>query len=311
MQTIRRIRHAAVMTVWRVVDAVNDKVAVKASLPQGIREIKDSPYTSGNNADQVLDVYTPAEGGPYPVIVYIHGGGFVAGDKHHFRQYGMTLAQEGYAVFNLNYRLAPQHKNPAQIADVMAAVNWVHEHAAAYGGDSGKMVLAGDSAGAYLAAMAANLCTNEPLADRLGLTTEVSGEAINGIILFCGLFDIQTAARRKFPGIKSNIEMALGTGDTENYPDIRAYSIPENVTENYPPVFIASGEVDGLHPESVAMVDALMEKGLACEALLFGKDEKKAFHAFQARLELPTAKTCFQKVIAFLETVTNDGVKNR
>jgi acetyl esterase/lipase len=288
-----------------VIDAINNMVARKARLPEGVREEIDIAYADEGNDRQRLDVYYPENmTGPFPIIIYIHGGGCVAGDKLHYRQYGMTLAKEGYAVFNINYRLAPKHKNPSQVTDALAAVRWVRENGDQFYGNKEMIVLAGDSAGAYLAAFAACICTNNALAKQLNLVPPAIKNELKGVILFCGLFDLKTAATRKFPAIKSNIEMLLDIDDVNGYKDIDQFSTPKNITEDYPSVFISSGEIDGLHPESMALISQLNKKNIYNKALLFDKSEKMAHHAFHFRLNLPTAKQCLEQVVDFMTTVT-------
>ena len=105
---------------------------------------------------QKLDLYLPAPGEPpYPVLIAIHGGGFIGGDKEDGQivpvLQGLT---RGYAVVGLDYRLSPEAHFPAAISDVKAAVRWVRAHAGEYGLDGSRIALWGDSAGGNLAALA-------------------------------------------------------------------------------------------------------------------------------------------------------------
>jgi acetyl esterase len=97
-------------------------------------------------------VYTPKEGGPWPVIVYFHGGGWVLGSKEAYD--GAPRALSGLVkavVVSVDYRLAPEHKFPAQHDDALAVYHWVAERAADLQGDPKRLALAGESAGANLA----------------------------------------------------------------------------------------------------------------------------------------------------------------
>jgi acetyl esterase/lipase len=105
---------------------------------------------------QKLDLHLPASGErPYPVLVGIHGGGFISGDKDDGQilpvLQGLT---RGYAVVGLDYRLSPEAHFPAAVSDVKAAVRWVRAHAGEYGLDGSRVALWGDSAGGNLAAIA-------------------------------------------------------------------------------------------------------------------------------------------------------------
>jgi len=138
---------------------------------------------------QSLDVHAPAGGMDHPILVFIHGGGMKGGDKAHP---GITVLKpdffiaRGYVFASINYRLAPAHKHPAQAEDTAAAIAWLHDHAAEFGGDPERLFLLGISAGAQLAAV---VSTNERFLakHRKGL------DVIQGaVILDIGSFDIPT-----------------------------------------------------------------------------------------------------------------------
>ncbi len=101
-------------------------------------------------------IYTPAGTGPRPTIVYFHGGGWVVGDLDLVDRPVRSIARRaGAVVVSVDYRLAPEHVYPAPFDDSYAATAWVADHAADLGGDPARLVVAGDSAGANLAAAVA------------------------------------------------------------------------------------------------------------------------------------------------------------
>jgi acetyl esterase/lipase len=104
---------------------------------------------------QTMDYYAPAGPGPHPAVVIVHGGGFTGGTSRNGSEAYCAdfLAPAGYAVFSVNYRLAPEFPLSAQIADVERGIRWVSEHAAKYDVDPRKIVLLGGSAGGYLSNM--------------------------------------------------------------------------------------------------------------------------------------------------------------
>ena len=107
--------------------------------------------------EQKLDIYLPAEGkGPWPVIIYVHGGGWNMGTKRIGVLGGLvgTLAK-GYAVISVDYRLAPETVFPEFLYDVKTAIRWARANAAEYGFDPARFALLGDSAGAQLCLTAA------------------------------------------------------------------------------------------------------------------------------------------------------------
>ena len=97
---------------------------------------------------------TPEGTGPFPVMVWIHGGGWVIGSADESIATARDLAAgAGCIVVSLDYRLAPEHKAPAAVDDCVAAVGWVLDHAAEIGGDPARVAVGGDSAGGNLAAL--------------------------------------------------------------------------------------------------------------------------------------------------------------
>jgi acetyl esterase/lipase len=127
-----------------------------------------------------LDIYAPAGRGPFPVLVFVHGGGFVLGDKGSAGNWananvGRMAARAGFVGVVINYRLAPECGWPAGSEDVAAAVHWLKANLASHGGDPAKIVLAGTSAGAV------------HLGGYLKLERR-EAEIVRGMILLSGLY---------------------------------------------------------------------------------------------------------------------------
>ncbi|MGB4661825.1 MAG: alpha/beta hydrolase, partial [Mobilitalea sp.] len=94
--------------------------------PEDIERVNNIQY-GPDSVWNVLDVYRPkAESGKLPVIVIVHGGGWVYGDKEVYQFYGMNLAQRGFAVVNFSYRLAPEAKYPAPLEDTNLVITWMY-----------------------------------------------------------------------------------------------------------------------------------------------------------------------------------------
>ncbi len=109
----------------------------------------------GRDARQTLDVYVPKVGaGPWPVIVFVHGGSWQSGSKNPYTFAGRALAAQGFVAMVMNYRLHPKHRYPAFVEDTALALKWANENAGQFGGDSAQLLVMGHSAGAYNVAMA-------------------------------------------------------------------------------------------------------------------------------------------------------------
>ena len=110
----------------------------------------------GGDPRQQLDLYAPSKpAGTLPVIVFFYGGSWNSGTRRGYAFVGRALAAQGFLVAVPDYRLLPAVRYPAFLEDCAAATRWVRANAGRYGGDGGRLVLAGHSAGAYNAAMLA------------------------------------------------------------------------------------------------------------------------------------------------------------
>jgi acetyl esterase len=145
-----------------MVEALESRQSIPG-LPNGVdtREVAISATLTGR-------LYTPpGAAAPLPVLVYLHGGGWVVGSVATHDPFCRLLSEAaGMIVVSVDYRLAPEHPYPAAVQDTLAAVRWAADHAARFGGDAGRLAVGGDSSGANLAAVAANrLCaiTETPL----------------------------------------------------------------------------------------------------------------------------------------------------
>ncbi|MBL8956069.1 MAG: alpha/beta hydrolase [Myxococcaceae bacterium] len=132
------------------------------TLAEGCHETRDLAYWEGDEFDDAkhrLDVYTPKGEGPHPVVVFVHGGGWVVGDRRqpgeNYVQLGRRLASQGILAMVISYRLAPWSQHPAQIRDTSRALAWALQHAPEHGGDPSAVYAMGHSAGAHLVALAA------------------------------------------------------------------------------------------------------------------------------------------------------------
>ena len=106
--------------------------------------------------------FRPAGAGPLPVVVYLHGGGWMMGTLDSYDALLRALANaSGAIVAGVDYRLAPEHRYPAALEDSLAAIRWLAEHAGELGGDGARLAVAGDSAGGNLAAVAARRLRDE------------------------------------------------------------------------------------------------------------------------------------------------------
>lgn len=147
------------------------------SLCQAQKLTADIPYVENGHERHVLDIYTPetTSDEPLPVMFWIHGGGWVVGDKRNVAHKPKVLTERGFVFVSTNYRLLPEVQMDVLIRDVAKALGWVHKHIKQYGGDPNRIFVGGHSAGAQLAAL---ICID----DRYLKEEGVSFDALQGCV---------------------------------------------------------------------------------------------------------------------------------
>src|SRR5256714_10968855 len=131
---------------------------------------RDIPYAGPAHERQVLDVYSPPNAKNLPVVFWIHGGGWQAGDKSSVQIKPKVFVQKGFVFVSTNYRLLPEVDMATIFRDIARSIRWVHEHIAEYGGDPRRLFIMGHSAGAQLAAL---VCIDERYLKAEGLSLAI------------------------------------------------------------------------------------------------------------------------------------------
>jgi acetyl esterase/lipase len=132
---------------------------------------RDIPYTDPAHELQVLDVYAPKDAKALPVVFWIHGGGWQAGDKAEVQLKPKVFVDKGFVFVSTNYRLLPAVDMATIVRDVAKSIHWVHDHIAEYGGDPNRLYIMGHSAGAQLAAL---ICIDERYLKAEGLSLAIT-----------------------------------------------------------------------------------------------------------------------------------------
>lgn len=153
------------------------------------RIVRDVEYARWGNISLQLDLYLPGTKGPHPLIVWIHGGAFLGGDKARIFWTPLPdLTQRGYAVASINYRLSSQAIFPALVQDAKAAIRWLRANAAKYEIKDDRIVVGGESAGGYLSAMLGTTGGIAALED-LTMGNPKESSRIQGVVDFFGPSD--------------------------------------------------------------------------------------------------------------------------
>lgn len=155
-------------------------------LSSDIKQQLNVRYADDDIPDHILDVYYRDDGSLKPVLIDVHGGGFISYHKEFDRVFANVMAQKGFVVFELEFRLAyPEYTVFDQISDIDKAARWVQENAHEYGGDAGRMYIAGHSSGCVLATSEALLSIDQEMLSAYGFAERTY--QYKGMFLDCGL----------------------------------------------------------------------------------------------------------------------------
>jgi acetyl esterase/lipase len=264
-------------------------------------ERKDDLSYGTHGKWNLLDVYTPKiVQDKLPVIVNIHGGGWVYGTKEVYQFYCMSLAQRGFAVVNFNYRLAPASKFPAPLEDLNQVMQWIFEHAAEHPFDLERIFFVGDSAGAHLAGLYTCLCTNPDYARMFTIQPPV-GFVPKAVALNCGIYDIHNLAKENAQGIGKLLQDFLGKKHTQA--DLDQINVCSFVTKDFPPTYLMTAENDFLKSQAPYMKAKLEEFQVKHNYKLYGEGNKDILHVFHCNVRLPEATLCNDEECSFFNSI--------
>ena len=235
--------------------------------PEPVSTVEDR-LIPGVAGKQPIRVYTPAGDGPFPLLVYFHGGGWVVGSLNTVDASCRALANlANCVVVSADYRLAPEDKFPAAVNDCYAATRWVAFNAAALNGDASRLAVGGESAGANLAA-AVTLKAQESGLPALGyqfLMYPVTAHAV----------DLPSHTENAEGYFLTTEMMAwfwnhyLASEADGHNPLASPLNASTDQCSSLPPAFIATAEYDPLRDEGAAYAAKLREAGVAVEYICF------------------------------------------
>lgn len=257
--------------------------------------------------DNMLDIISPKEIDIAPVIIWVHGGAFVAGDKSDITEYAVQIAAQGYHVVNINYALAPNAKYPTPLLQLADAYQFVIEHADTYGFDTKQIIFAGDSAGAQIVSQFANIQTNADYAQFLNIAQSVPSKTIKGVLLYCGPYDIQQLSTMSDNKLLAFLLNRVGWGYIGERKwqtsELAAQASPiDYATSNYPPTFITDGTVMTFDDHGKAFVHQLKTLGVDVTDKFFEGVELP--HEYQFMMDRPESIETLQATIGFLQNKT-------
>lgn len=210
------------------------------------------------------DIYVPEGAGPFPTLLYLHGGSWVLWSARHMRKLCMQIAARGFVVVNVEYGLAPEHPWPWAVEDTIYAARWVSKNVGQYRGRPEEVFIGGDSAGANLSASA--ICALKGLGETID-PGDLAGVPVSfaGALLLYGVFDFPLLFAEPGSNFASGIiettwNLAyLGPNFVRVHrePLVSPYYAPNLAA--FPPAYISCGDRDALLPQSLRFTGALVD----------------------------------------------------
>jgi pectinesterase len=255
------------ITVDKVLGGADGWNPTLPTLPPGVGATHyDLPYGEAEGEKLLLDVHVPAGDGKFPVVLIVHGGGWMNGDKEADIVPLFAPVATNFAWFSINYRLAPAHPWPACFEDVQTAIRWVKAHAAEYKGDPNRIALLGYSAGGHLVTLAG--------------THAAADTQVQAVAAMAPPTDLVSDNERR-GGLSISMCNLFGYANSNLTEEVRAvlkeHSPLTYVRSGLPPFLILQGSADKTVPiaQSQAFYEKLKAAGVSADLLVIPEGQHR------------------------------------
>ncbi|MDD3368846.1 MAG: alpha/beta hydrolase [Lachnospiraceae bacterium] len=273
---------------WSANDAARD---AGLQTPDDIVRFDNIQYSTDPKWN-ILDVYKQKEAkGKMPVIVIVHGGGWVYGTKEIYQFYGMGLAQRGFTVVSYTYRLAPEVKYPAPLEDTNAVVEWMYANSEKYGFDMEHVFMVGDSAGAHLLGLYCAICTDPDYAAHYDFKVP-NHFCPKAIGMNCGAYKLYEPDGSLAGGAVDGELMGDFLPENGSAKERALINVIDHVNAKFPPAYIMTAWGDFLKEQAPLLEKAYKKAGVAFESKVYGEEQKPLYHVFHVTMQEPAAREC-------------------
>ncbi len=227
----------------------------------GCGKICDLNYMDDGNENHLCDLYSPkgAMEQKLPVILEVHGGGFMTGAKLVNEGHGLYYASRGYKVINVNYTLQPEVSFVEEIQELFEALHWIEQHAEKYAFDTDRLFLSGDSAGGLLVLLMAAVQNSAELQRYYNVTPAAKG--IRGVAASCPVADVRAILQSNSALWKLTSKVAFQSRIYRNEEYLHHVSAPDIFQlSDYPKVFLSTTPTDGLVHEDTKKIHELLDR---------------------------------------------------
>jgi acetyl esterase len=273
-----------------------------------ISVLQDQHYTSEHQKN-TFDVYYPkAAKQPVPTVIWVHGGGFVGGDKEGTKEFATNLAADTQvAVVSMNYELAPDLHYPGQVKQIDELSRYLIRNQAKYPMlDMKNVMFGGDSAGAQIALQYALVQTNSAYAKQIDMKQTFKPAELRGTISYCGPVDLKQTMNQKTDNrflkffVRTVGWALLGKKDWQNTPQLAEASLVDHLTSEFPPTYVTDGNAFSFQEQGIALNKKLKSLGVESQGLFFTDTKDQIVHEYQFNYDTKEAKECYEQTVSFV-----------
>lgn len=267
-------------TRWQQIKDNKKHFAAK-NLHYNVDEICNLNYMNDNSPFHTMDVYGPKDSQDVlPVVMLIHGGGYVACEKFINECQAKFLAEQGFRVVNINYSLMPEVSFFEVVRELFAALHWIEENAASYHFDGNGICVSGDSGGGHYALLVAAVQNSGYLQNYFGVTPVEAG--IRGIAASCPMTELRSAKEQKDMTSRFLRKNALHSSRANDDTFIDNVSFPAVLDKcDFPDIFLLTTPTDPLlYSASKTLHEQLDAKGISHVYREYTSDTRELGHVF-------------------------------
>ena len=264
----------------------------------------DSEYERNN-----FDIYYPKDATErVPVIFWVHGGGYVGGDKSGVTEFATNIASDAnVAVITLNYELAPDSEYPGQINQIDDAYRFIEKNLDEYSMiDLDQIFFGGDSAGAQIALQYVTIQTNREYAEQMNMEQTIQQTKIKGAISYCGPVNLKQTVEEKSDSkflrffVKTVAWSLIGEKNWQDTPQLQEASLVSHVTEDFPPTYITDGNAFSFPQQGIELEEQLKSLQVSVSSLFFVDSPEQINHEYQFDYRTKEAKLCYEQTLSFI-----------
>ncbi len=274
-----------------------------------VNKFKDISYPSRYKNNK-MDIYYPKSANKARgILIWVHGGGFVAGDKYAIEEFATYIvANNQIAVVAINYETAPELVFPGQVIQLNEAYNFLKQyHSCFISVDFSKVLFGGDSAGGQIAGQYTALQTNKHYADELSIRQAIPSENIQAFIAYSAPLNLQQMSEARSRSlfmkffVNTVARAVIGTWKWKNDIKLKQASVAEYLSPQFPPSFITDGNTYSFQEQGQLFEKKLNDLNVTTQSLFYADSHKAIPHEYQFNYATEEAKNCLHNTIKFIE----------